>query len=74
MRARVCVDPAMFARTVVRRYRPSERRSHGSHYDAEAYVTVVISLSDYGREYSGGLYLAAGSPARRQVCGCRSPH
>jgi hypothetical protein len=53
--------------SLVRRYRPGERRSHGAHYDSEAIVTVVISLSEYGDEYEGGLFLAAGSPSRRYV-------
>jgi hypothetical protein len=35
------------------------------HTDNEAIATVVISLSDYGTEYRGGLYVAAGGDERR---------
>jgi len=45
--------------SLVRRYREDERVSHGTHHDGHALVTVVISLSDYGREYHGGLYVGA---------------
>lgn len=55
--------------SLVRRYRPNERRSHATHYDNEAIVTVVVSLADHGAEYTGGLYLAAGSDSTRQGLG-----
>ncbi len=46
--------------SLLRRYRPGvDRESHGIHHDGHAIVTVVVSLSDYGREYQGGLYVAA---------------
>lgn len=45
---------------LVRRYLPEERRSHGSHHDGHALVTVVVSLTDHGSEYEGGLYVGAG--------------
>jgi hypothetical protein len=35
------------------------------HTDNEAIATVVISLSDYGTEYRGGLYVAAGGDTKR---------
>jgi hypothetical protein len=44
--------------SLVRRYRPGERRSHETHRDGHALVTVVVSLSDYGSEYRGGIYVA----------------
>ena len=53
--------------SLIRRYRPGERRSHDTHYDGEALVTVVVSLSQFGEDYTGGLYLAAGSKSRREV-------
>lgn len=53
--------------SLVRRYLPGERRTHSTHYDSEALVSVVVSLSHFGDEYTGGLYLAAGSSAGRQV-------
>ena len=46
--------------SLVRRYLPDERRGHGMHRDGQALVTVVTSLSDYGDEYEGGLYVSAG--------------
>ena len=52
--------------SLVRRYKPLERRSHPPHYDAHALVTVVTSLTDFGSEYTGGLYVATGR-AQRQV-------
>merc|ERR1719386_344246 len=51
-RCRVC-------HSLIRRYVPGERLSHATHYDSHALVTVVVSLSDFGTEYRGGLYLAA---------------
>lgn len=41
------------------RYRAGERISHAPHHDGHSYVTVVVSLSDYGTEYKGGLYVAS---------------
>ncbi len=41
------------------RYRAGERISHAPHHDGHAFATVVISLSDYGTEYRGGLYVAS---------------
>lgn len=42
----------------IRRYRNNERTSHATHRDGHAFSTVVISLSDYGSEYMGGIYVA----------------
>lgn len=33
---------------------------HPTHYDLHALVTVVISLSDYGQDYTGGIYVTTG--------------
>lgn len=52
--------------SLVRRYRPGERRSHETHYDAHALVTAVISLADHGAEYTGGLHLATSSAGSRE--------
>ena len=52
--------------SLVRRYRSDERVSHGVHHDGHALVTAVVSLSDHGREYTGGLYVAT-SRARAQT-------
>lgn len=41
------------------RYRAGERISHAPHHDGHSFVTVVVSLSDYGTEYRGGLYVAS---------------
>jgi len=46
--------------SLIRRYRHDERQSHATHYDGHALVTVMVSLSDYDREYRGGLYLSTG--------------
>ena len=40
----------------VRRYLAGERRLNPTHFDMEAYVTLVVALSD-AAEYSGGLYV-----------------
>ena len=41
---------------LIRRYRDGERRTHVTHRDGHAYATIVISLSDYEKEYRGGIY------------------
>ena len=41
--------------SLIRRYRHGERQSHATHHDGHAIVTVVVSLSDYGKDYRGGL-------------------
>ena len=43
--------------SLIRRYREGERQSHGVHHDGHAIVTVVVSLSEYGVDYRGGLYV-----------------
>jgi len=53
--------------SLIRRYRSGERQSHASHHDGHALVTAVISLSDYGSEYRGGLYVATGRSANKVV-------
>jgi len=44
--------------SMIRRYRVGERKSHATHQDGQSLATVVVSLSDYNREYTGGLYVA----------------
>eukprot|EP01062_Namystynia_karyoxenos_P066186 TRINITY_DN60185_c0_g1_i1.p1 TRINITY_DN60185_c0_g1~~TRINITY_DN60185_c0_g1_i1.p1 ORF type:complete len:553 (+),score=155.51 TRINITY_DN60185_c0_g1_i1:92-1750(+) len=46
--------------SLVRRYQADERTTHRMHFDIQALVTVVVSLSDYGSEYEGGIYVATG--------------
>lgn len=53
--------------SLIRRYRHRERRSHDTHHDGHAFATAVVSLSDYGREYRGGLYVARKSSQRRLI-------
>jgi hypothetical protein len=53
--------------SLVKRYRPEERTSHLLHHDARARATVVVSLSDAGREHTGGLYLATSHRERVQL-------
>jgi hypothetical protein len=50
--------------SLVRRYRPFERTTHAMHHDGHALVTVVVSLSDYGDEYTGGLFVSDTRSAR----------
>ena len=45
--------------SLIRRYREGERMSHATHHDGHALVSVVVSLSDHGDEYEGGLYVAS---------------
>ena len=45
--------------SLIRRYKHNERQSHAIHHDGHALVTVVVSLSDYGSEYRGGLYVSS---------------
>lgn len=42
----------------IRRYKQQERVTHATHRDGHAYATVVISLSDYEKDYRGGIYVA----------------
>jgi TPR repeat protein len=53
--------------SLIRRYRPDERRSHATHRDGHAIVTVVVSLSDFNREYRGGVYVATSRSDKRVV-------
>jgi hypothetical protein len=46
---------------LVRRYRHGERLSHATHFDVQALVTVVVSLSSYGKDHTGGLFLTTGA-------------
>jgi hypothetical protein len=50
--------------SLVRRYLPFERRSHAEHFDVQAFVTVVVSLSTHGAEFDGGLYVSTGRGPR----------
>jgi len=50
--------------SLIRRYRRNERVSHAPHHDGHSLVTVVVSLSDYNREYTGGLYVATENSQR----------
>ena len=46
--------------SMLRRYLPDERRRHPAHFDTQAYITVVVSLSAFGEDFSGGLYVRRG--------------
>ncbi|KAH8053563.1 hypothetical protein JL722_9406 [Aureococcus anophagefferens] len=50
--------------SLVRRYRAEERTRHPTHFDHDAFVTVVVSLSDPA-DYDGGLYFETNTGARR---------
>lgn len=47
--------------SLVRRWRDGERLTHGTHFDVQALVTVVVSLSAHDVDYSGGLFLTTGA-------------
>mmetsp|Transcript_29430 Transcript_29430/g.54474 ORF Transcript_29430/g.54474 Transcript_29430/m.54474 type:complete len:574 (-) Transcript_29430:316-2037(-) len=51
--------------SLVRRYSEDERLEHPAHFDLQALVTVVVSLSSYGTDFEGGLYVSTGA-GRRQ--------
>ena len=51
--------------SLIRRYREGERQSHGVHHDGHAIVTVVVSLSEYGVDYRGGLYVTTSRGQKR---------
>ncbi|GMI31705.1 hypothetical protein TrCOL_g1944 [Triparma columacea] len=53
--------------SLVRRYRSGERQTHDVHRDWNAKVTAVVSLSEYGEEYRGGLYVARSRSERMVV-------
>ena len=44
--------------SLIRNYNEQKRLTHAPHRDGHAYCTVVVSLSDYEKEYTGGLYVA----------------
>ena len=44
----------------VRRYKKNERLTHAMHFDVNALVTVVVSLSSEGSDFTGGLYVSTG--------------
>ena len=60
VRARYDCPSCRVCTSLLRRYLPGERRRHPSHFDTQAYVTVVVSLSAFGSEFSGGLYVRRG--------------
>ena len=53
--------------SLIRRYRAGERQSHAPHYDTHSFVTVVVSLTDYGEEYTGGLYVSTKNSERNYI-------
>ena len=53
--------------SLIRRYEPEARTTHEPHHDAHSLVTVVVSLADYGSEYTGGIYLVGPRSVRSLV-------
>jgi hypothetical protein len=53
--------------SLIRRYRHGERQSVDTHQDGHALITVVVSLSNYGTSYLGGLYVSTGHGQREFV-------
>jgi hypothetical protein len=58
-RCHVCVS-------LVRRYQANERMTHPAHYDRQAYVTALVSLSSHGKDFTGGFYVRT-FPGTEQV-------
>jgi hypothetical protein len=52
--------------SMIRRYLPTERRKHPKHFDTQAFVTVVVSLNEYGMDFTGGLFVRSGTDESRQ--------
>jgi hypothetical protein len=46
--------------SLVRRYDENSRLEHPSHFDLQALVTVVVSLTSFGRDFDGGIYVTTG--------------
>jgi hypothetical protein len=53
--------------SLIRRYRETDRLSHAVHHDGHALVTAVISLSDHGVDYRGGLYVPTVGGEKRYI-------
>ena len=53
--------------SLIRNYNEQKRLTHAPHRDGHAYCTVVVSLSDYEKEYTGGLYVAATEKYKQTV-------
>ena len=60
---RICTP----SHTLIRRYRDGERRFHITHRDGHAYATMVVSLSNYGEDYRGGIYVASAERYKKVV-------
>jgi hypothetical protein len=58
--------------SLVRRYLSNERLTHPAHFDLQALVTVVVSLSSYGQDFGGGLYVSAGNETQRKFLALQS--
>ena len=61
-----CASGCTPCTSLIRRYRPHERRSHAEHFDLQALVTVVISLSTPGVDFpaGSGLYVSTGAEVK----------
>lgn len=55
-----CAGTCRVCHSLVRRWRSGERTTHATHFDIQALVTVVVSLSSHGVDFDGGLYLSTG--------------
>ena len=58
--------PLQLCFSFIRRYRDGERLTHKAHFDIQAYATVVVSLSDVGVDFDGGLYVSASGDGARE--------
>lgn len=55
--------------SLVRRYNPGTRVKHPAHFDLQALVTVVVSLSSHGVDFEGGIYVSTGGPNETKFLG-----
>jgi hypothetical protein len=75
VRARYQCPDCIPCTQIFRRYVPGERRHHPAHFDTQAFVTVVVSLSS-SSDFDGGLFVrrgGSGGACRTAVCTCVLP-
>lgn len=58
--ASACKSNCFVCHSLIRRWRQDERVKHPTHFDIQALVTVVVSLTSYGKDFIGGLYVSTG--------------
>lgn len=56
-----CGSGCTVCHSMVRRYLDGERRTHKTHFDLQALVTVVVGLNSHGIDYDGGMMVSTGT-------------